>query len=230
MFTTSEFTSPPRRSRKPAAIAVAVAVVAALVAVTVTLTHHGGQGGTAAPAVVGHDPDPGAPDYLTAAPVGLQWVLADGVPVPVSPVDGPRSTAGDIATGYAHSPQGAVIAALQIGSRAAFSDNYEAILASQCAGTTDELQAQFISTTAPNHQVPLAQRAAMWPHPAAFKMVEYVGFWAAMYFAYPNGHGGYRFAPESVNWDDQAHSWRWQLDSGIDARPDSADLTGFTTL
>lgn len=53
----------------------------------------------------------------TSAPADLTWELAGGVAVPVSATAGPTRRQGPVAAGYAHSPTGALLAALQIGAR-----------------------------------------------------------------------------------------------------------------
>ncbi|WP_280335703.1 hypothetical protein [Nocardia wallacei] len=64
-------------------------------------------------------PDPGRPDYLTAPPAGLAWQRGwDGAAIPVSRSDGPAQIIAGIATGFAHTPQGAALAALDAIARA----------------------------------------------------------------------------------------------------------------
>ena len=54
---------------------------------------------------------------LTAAPAGVGWWLVDGVALPFSSADGPRSTAGGVASGFSHSPVGALLACVQTAFR-----------------------------------------------------------------------------------------------------------------
>ncbi|MGW5922173.1 hypothetical protein ACWFPY_24550 [Nocardia fluminea] len=57
--------------------------------------------------------DPTRPDYLTAPPFRLQWQrIWDGAAVPVSGSDGPARIDSGIAGGFARTPQGAALAAL----------------------------------------------------------------------------------------------------------------------
>lgn len=53
----------------------------------------------------------------TAPPAGVSWALFDRVGLPSSPALGPKHVDGAIATGYAHSPAGALIADVQISYR-----------------------------------------------------------------------------------------------------------------
>ncbi|WP_063050070.1 hypothetical protein [Nocardia arthritidis] len=61
---------------------------------------------------------PTDPDWLTAAPQGTAephgWQRVYGASVPFSTSDGPTRIEDDLAVGYAHTPQGAVLAAAQI--------------------------------------------------------------------------------------------------------------------
>ncbi|OJF14495.1 hypothetical protein [Couchioplanes caeruleus] len=57
----------------------------------------------------------------TRAPEDVTWQLAGQHSVPVSASAGPRTVAGGVASGYARTPEGALIAAAQLAARAAFS-------------------------------------------------------------------------------------------------------------
>ncbi|MFC9895932.1 hypothetical protein ACFVMC_19770 [Nocardia sp. NPDC127579] len=61
---------------------------------------------------------PSDPDWLTAAPVGTTqpqgWQRVYGASVPFSTSDGPTRIEDGLAVGYAHTPQGAALAAAQI--------------------------------------------------------------------------------------------------------------------
>jgi len=54
---------------------------------------------------------------LTAAPAGVTWWLVDGVALPFSATDGPRSTTGGVASGFSHSSAGALLACVQTALR-----------------------------------------------------------------------------------------------------------------
>lgn len=63
--------------------------------------------------------DPARPDYLTAAPARLQWQrIWGGAAVPVSGSDGPARIDGGVAAGFARTPQGAALAAMDAIGRA----------------------------------------------------------------------------------------------------------------
>ncbi|MEV6140486.1 hypothetical protein AB0L63_31490 [Nocardia sp. NPDC051990] len=63
--------------------------------------------------------DPTRPDYLTTAPARMQWQRGwGGAALPVSGSDGPARIQEGIATGFAHTPQGAALAAADALARA----------------------------------------------------------------------------------------------------------------
>jgi hypothetical protein len=61
----------------------------------------------------------------TTGPSGVTWQLAGQSAVPVSDTAGPRTVSGGTASGYAHTPDGALIAAAQTAARAGFSAGKE---------------------------------------------------------------------------------------------------------
>ncbi|GIJ28278.1 hypothetical protein Vqi01_34400 [Micromonospora qiuiae] len=56
----------------------------------------------------------------TAPPAGVRWELVGQTAVPVSSSAGPTRIADGTASGYAHTPEGALIAAAQLSARAGF--------------------------------------------------------------------------------------------------------------
>ncbi|GAA2705265.1 hypothetical protein ACFY2R_26490 [Micromonospora olivasterospora] len=74
------------------------------------------------PAPAGSSPDQALPTTVpTTAPDDVTWHLVGQVAVPSSDTAGPRTTSGGVASGYAHTPVGALIAAAQISIRASYS-------------------------------------------------------------------------------------------------------------
>ncbi|WP_243707313.1 hypothetical protein [Micromonospora sp. KC606] len=70
--------------------------------------------------------DSSAPQALptavpTTAPAGVRWELVGPLAVPVSATAGPKRATGTTASGFAHTPEGALIAAAQIGMRSSYS-------------------------------------------------------------------------------------------------------------
>jgi hypothetical protein len=94
-----------------AVIAVAGAGVALLLARGGPAASHAAPGGSAAPS-------PAGTTVPQAGLTGLRWSDYHGVQLPSSAVAGPRDTSGGLASGYADSPLGALLAAVNIAVRA----------------------------------------------------------------------------------------------------------------
>lgn len=104
-------------------LAGAVAPLAVLAAVMVTASYApGSRGGTLAPAAWPVSPAPAATRQAAgsfqAQLAGLRWADYHGVQLPGSPLAGPRQAAGGLARGFADTPLGALLAAVNIGVRA----------------------------------------------------------------------------------------------------------------
>jgi hypothetical protein len=111
-----------RRSRS-VLLAAAVAVVLVGAGLVLALTGHAGDGHRANPPPGRRSPAVGVP--VTAPPeiphvdlAGLRWGDFHGVELPSSPLAGPRDTSGGLASGFADTPLGGLLAALNIGVRA----------------------------------------------------------------------------------------------------------------
>ncbi|WP_328715445.1 hypothetical protein [Nocardia salmonicida] len=71
------------------------------------------ESGTALPQIAEERIEPTRPDFLTAAPARLQWQrIWGGAAVPVSGSDGPTRIDAGVAAGFARTPQGAALAAM----------------------------------------------------------------------------------------------------------------------
>ncbi|GGK68770.1 hypothetical protein [Nocardia camponoti] len=167
------------------------------------------------------------PDWLTAAPQGISWQRVDGVPLPFTASDGPTAIDGAVASRYAHTPQGATIAALQISMRMLYSPDYARVVAAQTALPEAE-RAKILTARAANPRLDSAAVQAATVQPAAFKIGAYSDTAATVYYAYPRPGGSFRVARMAVTWVDG--DWRYTNAFGADAHPDTADLTGFTKL
>jgi hypothetical protein len=66
----------------------------------------------------GNPPGPVATNVLTQAPDGVTWQLLGQVALPFSPTAGPHRVTKTTASGYEHSPAGALIAVAQLVTRA----------------------------------------------------------------------------------------------------------------
>jgi hypothetical protein len=66
-----------------------------------------------------HPPAGTSPSSLASAGQGLSWISFHGMQLPVSATDGPRNTSDGLASGFTDTPQGALLAAINIGVRTA---------------------------------------------------------------------------------------------------------------
>jgi hypothetical protein len=113
----------PAWTRPGFVLAAALMVLVVLAAVLLAVFHdRGGDNGSAggtAPGVPGSTaaagPEPTA--VPTTAPAGVTWRLVGQVAVPFSTSAGPRTVTATTASGYAHTPVGALIAAAQLSTR-----------------------------------------------------------------------------------------------------------------
>ncbi|HCT79555.1 MAG TPA: hypothetical protein DGG94_14220 [Micromonosporaceae bacterium] len=102
--------------------AAVLAALLALAAVVVFLMQPDTAGPTATPPIwtTSSPPAPAATVIPTSAPSGITWSLVGQTAVPASATDGPAKVTGCKATGYAHTPIGALVAAVQISTRSGF--------------------------------------------------------------------------------------------------------------
>jgi hypothetical protein len=85
----------------------------------------------ASPAGAGCHAPPGSQAIPAAAPPGVTWRLYDTIALPFSAQAGPAVITGDVACCYAHSPTGALLAAVQIAVRVVLAANWRTVLAAQ---------------------------------------------------------------------------------------------------
>lgn len=245
-LTTKEFAPKPQR-RKIAATVAAAAVVVGAVAV---VTHHGDHTGThvaasvpsrhvaapASPAVKGslvpqrpaliHRPTD--PDWLTGVPAGIVWERVDGVPLPFGGADGPSHIAGAVASGYSHTPQGAVLAALQIGFRLALSPDYAQVAAAQTV-LSPQTAAQLDQARGSAATVPAQTVALSTSQPVAFKVAAYSPAAATIDYAFPTRSPGTdKFLRSAVVWSGGDWKFSDHPDPSTSDLPPSSDLSGFT--
>jgi hypothetical protein len=70
--------------------------------------------GLASAGLASAGPDSAGPAPVVELPADTVWTVVDGVALPVSASAGPRTTSGGLASGFAHTPAGALIAAAHL--------------------------------------------------------------------------------------------------------------------
>lgn len=155
---------------------------------------------------------PSHPDYLTAAPTGLQWQQGwGGAALPISASDGPTRIHDGIATGFARTPRGAALAALDALSRAlsAPDGTWQRVMQARYYGDTGQLQDRFAraraNTTNPGRYVTVPDGVRVQPgYRDDFAVVEIA----------TRTDGGYAIATWPVAWID--NDWRVRIPEDIE--------------
>lgn len=171
---------------------------------------------------------PADPAWLTGAPHDISWQRVDGVPLPFSSSDGPARIDGAVASGYSHTPQGAVMAAAQISFRLAWSPDYERVVRAQTA-VSDQTRQQLVDARASNSLDPavVGQYASA---PVAFKIAEYTAEATTLWLAFPARDGQFTFARAALVWS--GNDWKYSDQFSVMAidLPPSPSLDGFTRI
>jgi len=239
-FTTKQYAD---RRRPPWLWPVVALAAVIVVAVVVGFSLSGGGGPPAAaqqpgpaPTSAGSAPagggdsggsrQPSDPNYLTAAPAGLRFQDVGGLTLPFSPVDGPLRINGPIAAGYSHTPQGAVIAMMQLLPRLVLGPDYRQVVTEQVVadqGVKDKL----IAARATRPQDSPAQLAAEAAVPIGFRVEAYTADRATVVLLNRDGAGSASFTGgrAAVVWS--GGDWKWPDNSDSASFP-VADTTGYT--
>ncbi|WP_280426676.1 hypothetical protein [Nocardia carnea] len=175
----------------------------------------------------GPDLDPNNPDYLTAPPAGLQWQRAwGGAALPVSTSDGPARIDDGVASGFARTPRGAALAALDAFGRAlaAPEGTWQRVVDSRYYGDTARLLDRFArsraSSSDPGRYVTVPDGVRIQPG--------YRDDFAVVQIAARSANG-YATVTWPVAWVD--NDWRIRIPGDIESfwRPgvSSSSLNGF---
>ncbi|TKG61514.1 hypothetical protein [Prauserella endophytica] len=217
--------NPTPSRRRPVLLAVAVVVIVVL---GVAAFFWGRDSGTvAAPPPGEASPQPGtlpsSPDTAvpTTAPQDVRWELYQGVAVPMSDTHGPSSTDGAVASGYAHTPTGALIASVQIVYRLALApaDQWRAVAEQQVTGPD---KAKFLAQLA---EVDRGQTDPRIQQIAGFRIVSYDAQTAVIETA-SGSVGKYTVGTQVMRWENG--DWRLHMsDAEHSTARVSPDLSGF---
>jgi hypothetical protein len=146
-------------------------------------------------------------------PSGVRWELWETVALPFSTEAGPRVVDGDVATGFAHTPTGALIAATQTAVRYRVAQDWRSVLqASVDPGAGAEAWANLRAplTLDPPQPGQLGQAAG-------FQFVSYTPDRAVIQYVAKFANGSMQMTSNTVIWD--GADWKLVLtdDGGVSA-------------
>jgi len=219
-----------------AALVVVLVLVAAAVAAVVN--HDGGNGPVAAPTATppgtsstGTGPaTPTAPVVLdtaipTAAPV-TAWADYHGVLIPTSATAGPGRVSGDVASGFAHSPTGALLAATQLPVRRILAADWATVL------TTSVVPGPGVAvwrSTRSQLGTQITPPAGGWTQTAGYRFLAYDPDQAVIQFLHTAPTGDFTVTVATVAWN--GGDWKLVLQPNGDDTPTTTSVTspaGFT--
>jgi len=250
-FTTREFTDRRYPRWLWPAVGVAALVVVAVLIVVFTVGSGGNKAGALTPpGAPTAGPNPGGsattstsalpnpattgtrsptdPQYLTAAPAGVNFQVVHGLQLPFSPIDGPLRVDGPVAAGYSHTPQGAALAATQLGLRLLYAPGYEQVIKQQSV-TDPALLAQFLAARSSQQQASDSDLATAVARSVGFKVSSYTPDKAVVDLAFPNVNGApgtYVTGPYTVLWS--SGDWKFADNSNSPSITVNS-LPGYTT-
>lgn len=237
-WVSGEYKSAAQWWRHPAARVVAAGVAVLVLAWAVAALVGGGDGEAAAgaPAVAGEpalpEQDPSGQrtredaDWLTGAPAGLVWRSVGGLALPFGSADGPRDVDAEAGTakGYSQTPQGAALAAYQIGSRIALGPS------AALAAVVDEqtvFDAAAAADVKANRGDPDPAALDGTSHPSAFKVLAFLPSQATVQYAMPNPmNGSYNSYQFTVVWVDG--DWKLVAPNDTASAKALSGIDGFT--
>ena len=220
---------------------IAVGVAAALIVASTRASHpHRASdrpvvtpspGTTTTPAVTSSEPVYSAATAVpTSAPSNISWSLFNGIALPSSATAGPTRVDGAVHAGFAHSPEGALVADAQIAVR---------YIATPGTGWRDVLAKQIVPGPGVNAYVKARNEAGLGDvvhvdtagvgQLAGFRFVTYTPSVAVVQIAvrFPS-NGQYQVATNTVEW--LGGDWKLQLlpdGSSASTVQKVSDLAGF---
>jgi hypothetical protein len=151
---------------------------------------------------------------VPAKPDGLMWQRTRYSPLPFSPQDGPSEIGQCRAAGYSHTPPGAAIASMHLGTRAALCDeeDLDRFLADQVVGTDEEIASiRDQNRTLAQTGTSFADAVSNAPAPDAVRIRSYAPDFAVVEWA-QRDEGGSSWTVSSI-----AVAWRdgdWKFVAG----------------
>lgn len=213
--------------------AVIVVVVLLIGGASVVLDHRGRGSGAAtgqpAATAAGTPAAPLDTAIPTSAPPA-SWSDYHGVLIPSSPTAGPTRVVGDVASGFAHSPTGALLAAAQLPARRILAPDWTAVLQHSVVpgpGVT------VWRSTRSQLGTQLTPPPGGWTQLAGYRFLSYSPDQAVIQFLHSAPSGGYTVTVTTVSWVATASGgdWKLVLQSDGDDTPNTAAVNspaGFT--
>ncbi|MGB6455921.1 MAG: hypothetical protein WBH47_15720 [Streptosporangiaceae bacterium] len=186
-------------------------------------SHSAAAAASPAAAAGGCGVPPGQQAVPLTAPAGVTWQLYDTVALPFSPQAGPTAITGDVARCYAHSPTGALLAAVQIAVRYSLATNWQAVIAQQVMPGTGR---NVYAAERPGADVTV--QPGQFGQIAAFQFVTYTPALAVVQIVIQLPAGEMQATTMTVQWS--ADDWRLQLQPDGSPGPNVQqvpNLTGF---
>ncbi len=164
----------------------------------------------------------------TSAPVNVTWTLFEGIGLPTSTDVGPTTVQGSVASGYSHSPTGALIAAAQLAVRVVLAPDTDWRLAVDAGTVPGPGREAWIKDREPltgKFEGIEPGRAAQL---AGFAFTGYSPDLAVITLVNGDAPEGYRASTVTLVWRDGD----WKVQQGPDGLTSTnvhpiADLTGF---
>jgi hypothetical protein len=196
-------------------LAAGVLILAALSVIVVFSVHHSNRTGSgpgrqpgAGPSTpsTGRAPITGGPalatDIPSTAPTGVVWTIFETVALPTRPAAGPARVDGAIATGYAHTPLGALLATANESYRFVLADDEQWRAAADAMLAPTEGKAAWLKTRSAGQYGPGGASGAgeQFAQIAAFQFVSYSPSDAVIQIVTRDENGGFQVAAEHVTW------------------------------
>ena len=170
---------------------------------------HGAVGGPTSPLTTqaggGSDSSAGLNQAIPdSPPTGITWQTAYTLSLPVSATAGPTSETNGVPSGFALSPTGALLAAVQISFRLAVEPNFIAVLQADVANTPGKTQFPVLVAGATN---PANPAPGTYLQLAGFQFISYTPSTAVIQLLASRSDGTYQVSTLTVSWDGAD----WQL-------------------
>lgn len=240
----AEFGAPPEEGAGPhkgrPALIVAVGflllVVLAAVFLIVATREHGKVGGDhqAAPSQPSPTSSPsGGLDETdqaipTGPPAGVSWQIFQGVAVPNSQAAGPSRIRGPVFAGYAHTPTGALLAAVQVSTRSILTPGGGWRMVAEQQLVPGAGRDHFISAEASGGTAPLPSVGGQPGQIAGFKFVHYASSAAVIQLVTRFSDATLQVTTVTVEWANNDWKLAVQPDGGLSPNAQAIpNLSGF---